>query len=152
MESISRERDSGFTASRSTSTYTGLEKSTSRSVSGVENSWTRPSCSSRLKPRFWRSSSACRRTSCGGVVFFFAGRRADCSPSQHQFADGLSICSCLNGLCWQPKRGAVKDVILGDRRPRLLVVDEAWSLLRFAEGAAFVASMAQRAASTILAW
>jgi hypothetical protein len=32
-----------------------------------------------------------------------------------------------------------------DRRPRLLVIDEAWSLLRFAEGAAFVAAMARRA-------
>jgi len=32
-----------------------------------------------------------------------------------------------------------------DRRPRLLVVDEAWSLLRFAEGGAFVAAMARRA-------
>jgi type IV secretory pathway VirB4 component len=31
------------------------------------------------------------------------------------------------------------------RRPRLLVIDEAWSLLRFAEGAAFVAAMARRA-------
>jgi type IV secretory pathway VirB4 component len=32
-----------------------------------------------------------------------------------------------------------------DRRPRLLVIDEAWSLLRFAEGGAFVAAMARRA-------
>jgi type IV secretory pathway VirB4 component len=32
-----------------------------------------------------------------------------------------------------------------DRRPRLLFVDEAWSLLRFAEGGAFLASMARRA-------
>jgi conjugal transfer ATP-binding protein TraC len=32
-----------------------------------------------------------------------------------------------------------------DRRPRLLIIDEAWSLLRFAEGAAFVAAMARRA-------
>jgi conjugal transfer ATP-binding protein TraC len=31
------------------------------------------------------------------------------------------------------------------RRPRLLVIDEAWSLLRFAEGGAFVAAMARRA-------
>jgi conjugal transfer ATP-binding protein TraC len=32
-----------------------------------------------------------------------------------------------------------------DRRPRLLVIDEAWSLLRYAEGGAFVAAMARRA-------
>jgi conjugal transfer ATP-binding protein TraC len=32
-----------------------------------------------------------------------------------------------------------------DRRPRLLVIDEAWSLLRFAEGGAFLAAMARRA-------
>jgi conjugal transfer ATP-binding protein TraC len=32
-----------------------------------------------------------------------------------------------------------------ERRPRLLVIDEAWSLLRFAEGGAFVAAMARRA-------
>ena len=32
-----------------------------------------------------------------------------------------------------------------DRRPRLLFIDEAWSLLRFAEGGAFVAAMARRA-------
>ncbi|MGI9149247.1 MAG: VirB4-like conjugal transfer ATPase, CD1110 family [Chloroflexota bacterium] len=32
-----------------------------------------------------------------------------------------------------------------DRRPRLLVIDEAWSLLSFAEGGAFVAAMARRA-------
>jgi hypothetical protein len=32
-----------------------------------------------------------------------------------------------------------------DRRPRLLVVDEAWSLLRFPEGGAFLAAMARRA-------
>jgi conjugal transfer ATP-binding protein TraC len=32
-----------------------------------------------------------------------------------------------------------------DRRPRLLVIDEAWSLLRFPEGGAFVAAMARRA-------
>jgi hypothetical protein len=32
-----------------------------------------------------------------------------------------------------------------DRRPRLLVIDEAWSLLRFTEGGAFVAAMARRA-------
>jgi type IV secretory pathway VirB4 component len=32
-----------------------------------------------------------------------------------------------------------------DGRPRLLVIDEAWSLLRFAEGGAFVAAMARRA-------
>jgi hypothetical protein len=32
-----------------------------------------------------------------------------------------------------------------DRRPRLLIIDEAWSLLRFAEGGAFVAAMARRA-------
>jgi DNA helicase HerA-like ATPase len=31
------------------------------------------------------------------------------------------------------------------RRPRLLIIDEAWSLLRFAEGGAFVAAMARRA-------
>ena len=31
------------------------------------------------------------------------------------------------------------------RRPRLLVVDEAWSLLRYPEGGAFLASMARRA-------
>ncbi|MDQ6673827.1 MAG: hypothetical protein M3069_24315 [Chloroflexota bacterium] len=35
--------------------------------------------------------------------------------------------------------------VRGDRRPRLLVIDEAWSLLRFAEGGAFVAAMARRA-------
>jgi conjugal transfer ATP-binding protein TraC len=32
-----------------------------------------------------------------------------------------------------------------DRRPRLLFIDEAWSLLRFPEGGAFVAAMARRA-------
>jgi DNA helicase HerA-like ATPase len=32
-----------------------------------------------------------------------------------------------------------------DRRPRLLIVDEAWSLLRFPEGGAFLAAMARRA-------
>jgi hypothetical protein len=32
-----------------------------------------------------------------------------------------------------------------DRRPRLLVIDEAWSLLRYPEGGAFVAAMARRA-------
>jgi hypothetical protein len=32
-----------------------------------------------------------------------------------------------------------------DRRPRLLLIDEAWSLLRFAEGGAFAAAMARRA-------
>jgi conjugal transfer ATP-binding protein TraC len=32
-----------------------------------------------------------------------------------------------------------------DRRPRLLFVDEAWTLLRFAEGGAFLAAMARRA-------
>jgi hypothetical protein len=32
-----------------------------------------------------------------------------------------------------------------DRRPRLLLIDEAWSLLRFQEGGAFVAAMARRA-------
>lgn len=32
-----------------------------------------------------------------------------------------------------------------ERRPRLLVIDEAWSLLRFAEGGEFVSGMARRA-------
>jgi len=32
-----------------------------------------------------------------------------------------------------------------DRRPRLLVIDEAWSLLRYPEGGAFISSMARRA-------
>ncbi|HET6315556.1 MAG TPA: ATP-binding protein, partial [Chloroflexota bacterium] len=32
-----------------------------------------------------------------------------------------------------------------DRRPRLLVIDEAWSLLRFEEGGAFISDMARRA-------
>ena len=32
-----------------------------------------------------------------------------------------------------------------DRRPRLLVIDEAWSLLRYAEGGEFVSGMARRA-------
>jgi type IV secretory pathway VirB4 component len=32
-----------------------------------------------------------------------------------------------------------------DRRPRLLVIDEAWSLLRFDEGGAFISDMARRA-------
>jgi DNA helicase HerA-like ATPase len=32
-----------------------------------------------------------------------------------------------------------------DRRPRLLLIDEAWSLLRFSEGGAFAAAMARRA-------
>src|SRR5206468_6011140 len=32
-----------------------------------------------------------------------------------------------------------------ERRPRLLVIDEAWSLLRYAEGGAFISSMARRA-------
>jgi hypothetical protein len=32
-----------------------------------------------------------------------------------------------------------------DRRPRLLVIDEAWSLLRYTEGGAFLAAMARRA-------
>ncbi len=31
------------------------------------------------------------------------------------------------------------------RRPRLLIVDEAWSLLRYPEGGAFLAAMARRA-------
>jgi hypothetical protein len=35
--------------------------------------------------------------------------------------------------------------VRSDRRPRLLIIDEAWSLLRFAEGGAFVAAMARRA-------
>jgi conjugal transfer ATP-binding protein TraC len=35
--------------------------------------------------------------------------------------------------------------VRSDRRPRLLVIDEAWSLLRYAEGGAFVAAMARRA-------
>lgn len=35
--------------------------------------------------------------------------------------------------------------IRGDRRPRLLVIDEAWSLLRFPDGGAFVAAMARSA-------
>src|ERR1051326_5168800 len=32
-----------------------------------------------------------------------------------------------------------------ERRPRLLVIDEAWSLLRYAEGGDFVSGMARRA-------
>src|SRR5262249_41868892 len=32
-----------------------------------------------------------------------------------------------------------------DRRPRLLVIDEAWSLLRYPEGGAFISDMARRA-------
>jgi conjugal transfer ATP-binding protein TraC len=32
-----------------------------------------------------------------------------------------------------------------ERRPRLLVIDEAWSLLRYAEGGAFISDMARRA-------
>ncbi len=32
-----------------------------------------------------------------------------------------------------------------ERRPRLLVIDEAWSLLRYPEGAAFISGMARRA-------
>ena len=32
-----------------------------------------------------------------------------------------------------------------ERRPRLLVIDEAWSLLRYPEGGAFISSMARRA-------
>ena len=32
-----------------------------------------------------------------------------------------------------------------ERRPRLLVIDEAWSLLRYAEGGAFISGMARRA-------
>ena len=35
--------------------------------------------------------------------------------------------------------------VRGDRRPRLLLIDEAWSLLRYPEGGAFVAAMARRA-------
>ena len=31
------------------------------------------------------------------------------------------------------------------RRPRLLIIDEAWSLLQYAEGGAFLAGMARRA-------
>ncbi len=32
-----------------------------------------------------------------------------------------------------------------ERRPRLLVIDEAWSLLRYPEGGAFISAMARRA-------
>ena len=32
-----------------------------------------------------------------------------------------------------------------ERRPRLLVIDEAWSLLRYPEGGAFISGMARRA-------
>jgi conjugal transfer ATP-binding protein TraC len=35
--------------------------------------------------------------------------------------------------------------VRAERRPRLLVIDEAWSLLRYAEGGAFVSGMARRA-------
>ncbi len=41
--------------------------------------------------------------------------------------------------------GCVWTRVRCDRRPRLLVIDEAWSLLRFPEGGAFVAAMARRA-------
>jgi conjugal transfer ATP-binding protein TraC len=35
--------------------------------------------------------------------------------------------------------------VRAERRPRLLVIDEAWSLLRYAEGGAFISGMARRA-------
>jgi type IV secretory pathway VirB4 component len=41
--------------------------------------------------------------------------------------------------------GFVWNRVRPDRRPRLLVIDEAWSLLRYPEGGAFVSSMARRA-------
>jgi conjugal transfer ATP-binding protein TraC len=41
--------------------------------------------------------------------------------------------------------GWVWNRIRRDRRPRLLLIDEAWSLLRYPEGGAFLASMARRA-------
>jgi conjugal transfer ATP-binding protein TraC len=41
--------------------------------------------------------------------------------------------------------GFVWNRVRRDRRPRLLVIDEAWSLLRYSEGGAFVSSMARRA-------
>jgi type IV secretory pathway VirB4 component len=41
--------------------------------------------------------------------------------------------------------GFVWSRVRRDRRPRLLMIDEAWSLLRYPEGGAFVAAMARRA-------
>jgi conjugal transfer ATP-binding protein TraC len=41
--------------------------------------------------------------------------------------------------------GFVWNRVRRERRPRLLVIDEAWSLLRYQEGGAFVSSMARRA-------
>jgi type IV secretory pathway VirB4 component len=41
--------------------------------------------------------------------------------------------------------GFVWNRVRRERRPRLLVIDEAWSLLRYAEGGAFVSAMARRA-------
>jgi type IV secretory pathway VirB4 component len=41
--------------------------------------------------------------------------------------------------------GFIWNRVRRERRPRLLVIDEAWSLLRYAEGGAFVSSMARRA-------
>src|SRR5712691_3105132 len=41
--------------------------------------------------------------------------------------------------------GFVWSRVRRNRRPRLLLIDEAWSLLRYAEGGAFVAAMARRA-------
>src|SRR6202165_2641583 len=41
--------------------------------------------------------------------------------------------------------GFVWNRVRSERRPRLLVIDEAWSLLRYAEGGAFIAAMARRA-------
>jgi type IV secretory pathway VirB4 component len=41
--------------------------------------------------------------------------------------------------------GFVWNRVRRERRPRLLVIDEAWSLLRYAEGGAFISGMARRA-------
>src|SRR2546423_4890125 len=43
----------------------------------------------------------------------------------------------IAGFVWHTVRRA--------RRPRLLVIDEAWSLMQYPEGGAFLASMARRA-------
>jgi conjugal transfer ATP-binding protein TraC len=41
--------------------------------------------------------------------------------------------------------GWVWNRVRSERRPRLLIIDEAWSLLRYPEGGAFLAAMARRA-------
>jgi type IV secretory pathway VirB4 component len=51
----------------------------------------------------------------------------------------------LRPLAMHVLAGFVWNRVRRKRRPRLLVIDEAWSLLRYADGGAFVSAMARRA-------